>query len=188
MKNLFLEYKNASQHLLKSKNIVWSFYSRRARIMPSVFGVVGVVFIYAGIISEYNLEKANSIEVYSYIIHLGIGISLLFISLFLFNSYYQLKRRNKEIFYRRMKSYQKQGDILIYIINENGISFENHDTKRHNSWEYYSSFKSKDDFIFIFSKFHDDRFPYEIIHLKPLDEDLVKDLKALLKEKLYERL
>ncbi|MDT7831673.1 hypothetical protein RQM59_04735 [Flavobacteriaceae bacterium S356] len=192
MKNFFLEYENASEYLLKSQNIIWNFYSKRARIIPSFFGIIGIIILYAGIKSGYDIANITSVgeykdvTMYNYGITIGIGAALLFISLFLFNTYYQQKRKTKELFSFRIRSYQKQGDKLIYIINEDGISVENHDTKRHHNWQYYSSFKSKGDYIFIFSKFQDYRLPYEVIHLNPLDENLVLGLRALLKEKIQE--
>tara|TARA_R110001632_G_scaffold31109_4_gene81355 strand:- start:7260 stop:7844 length:585 start_codon:yes stop_codon:yes gene_type:complete len=194
MKNIILEYENASNFLLKSKSIVWNFYINKVfKFILVLFGVLGVFLLYTGIKSGYDIESISfgndkeDIVLYNYNITIGIGIALILFALFLFNSFYQLKKRTSELFNKRIRSYKKAKNKFVYQINETGISCENHDSKKFHNWEYYSNFKMKNEFIFVFSKFLDPRIPWEIIPLKTLSEEQKKELIDLLKKKLTEK-
>lgn len=194
MKNIILEYENASDFLLKSKNIVWSFYINKAfKFVLIFYSILGIFLLYTGIKSGYDFESISfrngqeDVRLYNYNITIGLGIALILCALFLFNSFYQLKKRTNELFNKRISSYTKAKNKFVYRINEPGISFENHDSKKFHNWEYYSNFRIKNEFIFIFSRFLDPRIPWEIIPLETLSEENKNELIDLLKQKLIEK-
>lgn len=194
MDTIKLDYKNAAQHIQGFRKVFLKNYKKWALIFSSALGVLGLIMIYSGYKSGYDFEvttfvgKGKGVNFYNYGIDIGLGVALTLVAIIYFKGYYN----SRKIIFRwldiRIRSYKEKGDLFTYTFSEEGILFENHDTKRYHQWEYYLDYKVETNFLFIYTKFHDLNIPYEIIPLEPLDESQKKIVVALLAKKIYKRM